>query len=137
MRLRIVYVLAIACSRYLQALRQYYNDVLNDKEREVISLKKGSTKAKDSHSLTEENSSLRVGEIVNYILNSISSFPSTFLSIMSFFDDTDLQRALEDERARYEVMESGYKAVKQYLEDGAGRRVSSDEVEKVGAPFFS
>mgnify|MGYP000032675185 FL=1 len=45
------------------------------------------------------------------------------------------QHQLEEERRKYEVMESGYKAVRQYLDDGTGFRGSKElqmEVERVG-----
>ena len=46
-----------------------------------------------------------------------------------------LSHQLEEERREYTVMESGYKAVRQYLDDGTGFRGSKElqmEVERVG-----
>ena len=80
------------------ALKGFYEDEINNKEAEIISLKKNNLQSKDENALLEENSRLR--------------------------------RELTDEKCKYEVMESGYKAVKQYLEDGTGFRRSKElEVE--------
>ena len=86
---------------------------MNEKESEIVSLKKSAAKSDDNASLIAENSNLRVGSQ----------------------QENDLQRQLEEERRKYDVMESGYRAVKQYLDDGSGFGGSKDlqnEVERVG-----
>ena len=85
---------------------------MNEKESEIVSIKKSGAKTDDSASLIAENSNLRVGSQL----------------------EDDLQRQLEEERRKYDVMENGYRAVKQYLEDGSGFGGSKDlqnEVERV------
>ena len=85
---------------------------MNEKESEIVSLKKSGAKTDDSASLIAENSNLRVGSQL----------------------EDDLQRQLEEERRKYDVMENGYRAVKQYLGDGSGFGGSKDlqnEVERV------
>ena len=86
---------------------------MNDKEAEIVSLKKRAVQDVDNDALVTENSDLRVG-----------TYPRT-----------NRERKLEDQRRENKVIESGYKAVKQYLEDGSGFRGSKElqsENERVG-----
>ena len=84
------------------ALGQYDEDIINDKEREIVGLRKSRAKGDEIGALISRNS--------------------------------ELEHQLEEERRKYEVMESGYKAVRQYLDDGTGFRGSKElqmEVERL------